>query len=274
MARYKAFHRRSNARRRRGQQRIRSSSFASLSIPSIVVSDLGPRRWNVRFADDSFRVARTNSSLSKAHDEIYCTHRTSRASSASVLNAHAMPQVHLCVCRSDMPSWLGRAPTDGASHSHVCRGTRSRHHVACIDANALRRTWIVLGHDARAQRLVSRNAPVVGARAGDHVPWTSKRTKCFFFSVFFYTTPSPREGRLLALTRGRCKSQKMGGHSHQWQATEKLFCCSSTETWCVEPLYKRETWTLALKPRRASAQTTISVSHDIGHDMKGHDKCQ
>lgn len=185
-----------------------------------------------------------------------------------------MPQVHLCACRSDMPSWFRRAPIDGASHSHVCRGTRSRHHVACIDANVLRRTWIVLGHDAGAQRLVSRNAPVVGARAGGHVPWTSKRTTCFF-SLFFFSTPRPvfRRERSCPSARGRCKSHKMDGHSHQWQATEKLFCCTSAAACCVELLYKRETWTLALKPRQAPAQTTISISHDIGHGMKGHEKC-
>lgn len=93
-----------------------------------------------------------------------------------------------------------------------------------------------------------------------------------FSLCFFYTTPSLQEGRLLALTRGRCKSHKMGGHSHEWQATGTLLCYLTTEAWCVDQYYKRETWMLAMKPKRTSTQTAISASHDIGHGMKGHEK--
>lgn len=114
------------------------------------------------------------------------------------LGSHARATSHVDVhtCRSDMPSWFRPAPTDGASNSHVRRATRFQHHVTRIDANALRRTWIVLRHDARAQRLVSMTAPVVRERARRNVLWTSMVTGCFSSPrFFFYHLPPPTSNR-------------------------------------------------------------------------------
>lgn len=183
--------------------------------------------------------------------------------------AHVMLQFDVCACRWDIPSWFRRAPTDGASPSHVCRGTRHQHHVACIDVDVHCRTWVVLGHGARVQRLVSRNAHVVRARARRNVPWTSKRT-----SGCVSLLPSLRMHRLRshaptpwdvknARHRRQMDNGKHGKRRDRYSAVQAW----KSGAWICST--KGDTRMRALKRKQALTQAAIFASHELGHDVEG-----